>query len=109
MKGQGLFSPCGGEQTYMKLTMSRMVEMLFCPAPAACSPSLMYWAPGKQTSFHLATHGQSQCGGGTISQTLKLGSSYASITAELISLKGQRLSITGRPMGRENISRMALT
>lgn len=41
MKELGWF-PLTEQQTYMKLTMSRMVEMLFCPAPAECSPSLMY-------------------------------------------------------------------
>lgn len=50
-EGARLF-PLAEQQTYMKLTMSRMVEMLFCPAPAECSPSFMYWAPGNQTGFH---------------------------------------------------------
>lgn len=41
VKELGCF-PLTEQHTYMKLTMSRMVEMLFCPAPAECSPSLMY-------------------------------------------------------------------
>lgn len=41
MKELGCF-PLTEKQTYMKLTMSRMVEMPFCPPPAECSPSLMY-------------------------------------------------------------------
>lgn len=47
--------------TYMKLTMRRMVDMLLCPPPRDRSPSFINWEPKGHNSVHFVTESVTLC------------------------------------------------